>query len=84
MLFQLGNGPSPYASPPTWLLTRDPALLPLPLTTPELNKAREDLGWLSSWVSVRTQRETLLRKRSPGKKYRVDCSQEMFPFPLFL
>lgn len=57
----LKNGPSPYASPLPWLLTPDSSLLLLrPLLF--LNKAREDLGWLSPWVSVKTQRETLLKK----------------------
>lgn len=63
----------------------DPPLPAQPLVF--LNKAREDLGWLGSWVPVRTQRETFCSEsRLPRKeihKYRIDCSQELFPFPAF-
>lgn len=56
-LFPGGDWTLPHAPPPPWL-SPPPPLWPLLF----LNKARGDLAWLSPGVSVKTLRETLLRK----------------------
>lgn len=74
-LFPGGDWTLPHAPPPPWL-SPPPPLWPLLF----LNKARGDLAW---GVSQDSEGDFAQKAGCPGKKYRVNCSQEFFSLLFF-